>query len=218
MVINYFKIGWRSIVRSKAYSLINIVGLSIGLTTTLLIGLWSWDELTFNSVHSNHDEIAGVWVTTTHDGDMQTGPAIPIPLAAELRNNYAGQFKKLVLASWNWNHTLSVTSDKTILREGMYTEPDFPQMFSMELVEGNLSSALVEPNSIILSSSTALALFGHESAIGKNVRLDNSYDVTVEGIYKDFPSSSAFTRGRQKQRNHQVLLYVFASLYWHLST
>src|SRR5688572_21815502 len=149
MLRGYFIIGWRNILRNKLYSAINIVGLATGMTIALLIGLWLKDELTFNHIHKNHKQISGVWVTTTHDGVMQTGPAISIPLAAELRDNYSNHFKNLALASWNWNHTLSISNKEIVMKEGMYTEPTFLEMFSLQAVEGNLSSSLAEPFSVI---------------------------------------------------------------------
>ena len=194
MLKSYFIIGWRTILRNKIYSAINIVGLSAGMTIALLIGLWLWDEITFNHAHKNHREIAGVWVTTTYDGKMQTGPAISIPLAAELRSNYPNYFKDLVLASWNWNHLLSDSRGKSLLKEGMYAEESFPEMFSLQAIEGNLTSALAEPYSILLSESIAQALFGKRSALGRSLRLDNTHDVKITGVFKDFSSSSEFKR------------------------
>lgn len=194
MYKSYFKIGWRNLLRSKGYSAINIIGLSVGMTTAFLIGMWLWDELTFNYVHTNHDEIAGVWVTTTHEGKMETGPAICLPLGAELKDNYGDQFKALALASWNWNHALSVPGKTVILKEGMYTEAAFPEMFSIQMIEGNSSKALTMPYSIVLSESTAKTLFGNENAIGRPLRLDNTHDVKVTGVYKDLPASSEFRR------------------------
>ncbi len=194
MYRSYFRIAWRNFFRNKVSSSINTLGLSAGMTVAILIGLWLWDELTFNDVHQNHDQLAGVWLTQTFDGKMQTGAAISIPLAAELKNNYSNEFKHLALASWNWNHTLSASKEKVLLKEGMYAEAAFPEMFSLQMIEGNASSVLIEPYSIVLSESVARALFGNESATGKYVRVDNLHDTKVTGVYKDFPVSSEFKR------------------------
>src|SRR5688572_9335222 len=80
------------------------------------------------------------------------------------------------------------------MKEGMYTEPTFLEMFSLQAVEGNLSSGLAEPFSVILAESVAQALFGEESAVGKSIRLDNTYEVKITAVYKDFPISSEFKR------------------------
>ncbi len=191
---SYFTIALRNLFRNKVSSSINILGLSAGMTVTILIGLWLWDELTFNHVHQNHDQLAGVWLTQTFDGKMNTGAAIPIPLAAELKNNYSNEFKHLSLASWNWNHTLSASKEKVLLKEGMFTEDAFPEMLSLQMMEGNASSALIEPYSIVLSESVARALFGNEIATGKYIRVDNLYDTKITGVYRDFPVSSEFNR------------------------
>jgi hypothetical protein len=100
MIKNYFKIAWRNLVRSKGYSAINIGGLAVGMAVAILIGLWIYDELTYDKFHKNYDRIAQVMQHQTFNGDRSTGQAIPMPLVTEMKNKYGSNFKHLVMASW----------------------------------------------------------------------------------------------------------------------
>ena len=93
MIRNYFKIAWRSIRKSKVYSFINIAGLSIGMTVSILIGLWIYDEISFNKNFKNHDRIAQVVQNVTNNGEVQTWTNVPYPLADELRKKLWGRFQ-----------------------------------------------------------------------------------------------------------------------------
>ena len=83
MFNNYFKIAWRNLVRHKGYSAINISGLAVGMTVAMLIGLWIWEELTFDQYDPNYKQVAQVMQNQTFNGEIETGPAIPILLGAE---------------------------------------------------------------------------------------------------------------------------------------
>ena len=100
MFKNYFKIAWRNITKNKAHSFINIAGLSVGMAVAMLIGLWIWDELSFNKYHENYDRIAAVMQHETYNGTISTGDAIPLPLDAEMRKSYGSDFKYIVMSSW----------------------------------------------------------------------------------------------------------------------
>src|SRR4051794_22283965 len=108
MLKNYFKIAWRNLLKSKAYSAINVLGLSIGMAVALLIALWIWDELTYDQYHKNHSQIAQVKTTQTFNGEVGTGQAVAMPLGNELRTKYGSSFKYISMASWNFGHILAV--------------------------------------------------------------------------------------------------------------
>src|SRR5450432_3079009 len=112
MFENYFKIAWRNLLKSKAYSAINILGLSIGMAVALLISLWIWDEVSFDHYHANHAKLAQVMTTQTFNGETFTGQAVAMGLANELRTKYASNFKHVSMASWNFGHILSAGDTK----------------------------------------------------------------------------------------------------------
>ena len=188
MLKNYFKIAWRNLLKSKIYSAINIIGLATGMAVAILIALWIWDELSFNTYHKNHETIAQVMTTQTFNGQTGTGQAVALPLGAELRNKYGSDFKAVSMASWNFGHTLGA-GEKKISAAGMWVEPIFPVMFTVNMLRGNING-LKDPSAILLSASLAKSLFGSEDPINKTLRLDNKLDFKVAGVYEDFPRNT----------------------------
>src|ERR1700733_3794643 len=100
MIKNYFKVAWRNLRKNKVSSFINIGGLAVGMAVALLIGLWIYDELSFDKYHKNHDHIAQVMQNQTFNGKIGTQTSIPYPLGDELRNHYGSNFKYISMASW----------------------------------------------------------------------------------------------------------------------
>ncbi|GAB4018371.1 ABC transporter permease [Spirosoma koreense] len=191
MLRNYVKIAFRNLSRQKAYSFINIGGLSIGMAVAMLIGLWIYDELSFNKYHKNYDRIAQVMQNQTINGSVSTAPTIPIPLANVLRTTYAAGFKWVVLSSWTEGHILSF-GDKKSRRTGNYIEPQAPDLLSLNMVKGT-RAGLNEPYSILLSESAANALFGNSDPLGQLVKIDNQTAVKVTGVYQDLPYNTQFS-------------------------
>ena len=191
MFKNYFKIAWRNLVKNKKSSAINIGGLAIGMAVAILIGLWIWDELSFDKYHKNYDRVAQVMQNQTWNGQVGTGEAIPLPLGEELRTNYGSDFKYIAMASWEGDHILT-DNTKHISKNGMYIDKDGPKLLSLDILQGT-ADGLKEPGSIMLSVSTARALFGDADPMNKLVKIDNRQDVKVTGIYKDLPYNTSFS-------------------------
>ncbi len=188
MFRNYFKIALRNIRKSPGYSSINILGLAVGMAVAILIGLWIWDELSFDKSHENYGRLAQVMTTQTFNGEIGTGQAVAIPMAAELRSKYKNDFKYVALTSWNFDHILAV-GDKKISHSGMWVQPDFPEMFSLKMLKGK-RNALRDPSSIILTESLAKALFGDADPMNKVLKLDNKTELKVAGVFQDFPHNT----------------------------
>ena len=188
MFKNYFKIAWRNLIKSKGYSAINILGLSIGMAVALLIALWIWDELTFDHYHKNHERLGQVMTTQTFNGETGTGPSVAMPLANELRTKYGSNFKHVSMASWNFGHILAV-GDTKITADGMWAEAVFPSMLSLNMIKGSING-LNDPSSILLSASIAKALFGNKDPMNKLVKLDNKESYKVTGVYEDLPHNT----------------------------
>jgi putative ABC transport system permease protein len=189
MIKNYLKVAFRNLLKNKAFSAINIIGLAVGLAVAILIGLWIWDELSFDRYHKNYDRLAQVMTTQTFNGETGTGQAVAIPMGPELRNAHASDFKHVALASWNFDHILAV-GDKKLSREGMWAEWELPVMLTLKMKSGDIT-ALKDPSSILLTESLAKALFGDVDPINKMVKLDNKTSVKVAGVYEDLPHNSS---------------------------
>ena len=190
MFKNYLTVAWRNIVKNKASSLINIGGLAVGMFVAMLIGLWVYNEFSFNKYFDNYSSIAQVNVNANYDGQVYTISSNPMPLANELRTTYGNNFKYVVMSSGTEQHELSV-GDKEFKQGGNYMEADAPSMFTLKMVEG-IRAGLKDINSIMLSQSVAKKLFGNDAAINKLIRIDNKIDVKVTGVYEDLPNNTEF--------------------------
>jgi putative ABC transport system permease protein len=190
MLRTYLKIAWRNLVKNKGYSAINIGGLAIGMAVSMLIGLWIFDELSFNKHHDNYEQIAQVMIKGNFNGQRFAGAAVPRPLEQELRTKYGRNFKHIVMSRWTGNHILSA-GEKKISQTGRFMQEGAPEMLSLKMLAGGWDG-LKDPHSIMLSASTAKAVFGNENPIGKMMRIDNQMDVKVTAIYEDLPFNSTF--------------------------
>src|SRR5687767_12179888 len=191
MINNHFKIGWRKLLRNKGYSAINIGGLALGMTVAMLIGLWIFDELSFNKHHKNYDRIVQAWAGEVHPDTREiTGMhVIEYPLANVLRENYPQYFKEVSMASWQEAFTLSI-DNKKFIRHGLAIEKDAPSIFSFDMIKGNYAD-FSKPNAIFISRSTAISLFGDDDPINKFITI-GSMNAVVTGVYEDLPRNSRF--------------------------
>lgn len=189
MVKSYIKVGWRNLLRSKSYSAINIGGLAVGMAVTILIGLWIWDELSFNKSFKNYDRIGQLWQFVKFDVEKTSYNSLPIPLATELRNQYP-DFERVSLSSYTKDATLAV-DDKQLVRVGNYVEPDFNDMMSVKMLAGSRND-MNDVNTIMLSNTLSHDLFGDEEPLNKIIALNENVSVKITGVYEDFPDNSAF--------------------------
>jgi putative ABC transport system permease protein len=190
MIKNYLKIAWRNLIKNKVHSAINIAGLSVGMAVAMLIGLWIWDELSFNNNHKNSGAIAQVIQNVTNNGEVQTWQSVPLPLAAELRKSYGSLFKQVVNSAGYGDHMLAL-DNKKLTRTGVFMEAGGPEMFTLQMVKGN-RNALTDPTSILISASTSKAYFGDEDPINKTLKIDNHYNAKVAGVFEDMPQNATF--------------------------
>ncbi len=188
MIKNYFKIAWRNIVRSKGYSAINILGLSTGMAVALLIGLWVYYQFSYERFLPGYENVYTARLRFNNNGEIGVGQATPIPLEAALRKEIPG-VKYVAQASWVGSHSL-VLAEKKLYPEGIMAGAEFLQMFQYPLLKGSADAVLKDPYSIVLTQSTAKALFGEEDPLNKVIRIDNSNNLKVTGILKDLPANS----------------------------
>ncbi|MCJ7681961.1 MAG: ABC transporter permease [Candidatus Aminicenantes bacterium] len=183
MLFNHLKIAFRNIKHHKIFSFINITGLAIGLSCCLLILLWVKDELNFERFHENADNL--YLVTFATNGSTVTPTALGPHLAMEYpeiinTSRYAPQGRNLL------QH-----DKKEIYEEGgVMTDPDFIKMFTISFLSGSGENALDDPNSILLSETLALKLFGTTDPIGRMVTYNTRFPLEVKGVFRDYPSNS----------------------------
>lgn len=190
MLRNYFKIALRNISKHKVFSVINIGGLAVGMAVVILIGLWMWDELSYNKHFQNYDRLARVMQNQTFNGVKGSQTSVPFPLGEELRDKYGSDFKHVVMGSGEWGHVIT-SGDKMIIQTGAFFEPAITEMLSLNMKKGS-RAGLTDPSSILLSETAAKAIFGDADPMNKMLKLDNKYTVKVTGVYEDLPYNSDF--------------------------
>jgi ABC-type antimicrobial peptide transport system permease subunit len=198
MVKNYLKIAWRNLIRNRASSIINIGGLAVGMAVAMLIGLWIYDELSFNRYHENYDRIAQITQKEKFLGTVKVGEHMPYPLINEFKANYAGNFKHVIAATQTENNFLSVGENK-IMKVGQYIDADAPEMLTLKMLKGTWA-ALRDRHSILLSASVAKQLFGDADPMDKTIQMSGTWDpanttsnVKVSGVYEDLPLNTKFS-------------------------
>ncbi len=191
MYQSYFKIGWRNLLKNKGYSVINIGGLAVGMSVAILIGLWVYDELSYNKHHRNYDRIAQVMKGGIREGTVFSGGlSLPYPLIDVLKTSYAANFKHIVEALQPREYILS-SGETKISRTGQFMGTGLPEMLSLEMLNGNWD-CLQDPHSILLSASAAKALYGDADPMGKVLKINAEMEVQVSGVYKDLPHNTKF--------------------------
>ena len=190
MIRNYFKIAWRNLFRNKGFSLTNLLGLTIGITCTILIFLWVQDEHTYDKFHANYNSIYKVMANRDFNNQKFTDENMVLPLAPTLQEKIP-QIKKAVVTTHRQEHILTY-GDAKLKKQGYTVSEHFFDMFSWKFVEGNASTAITDPSSIVLTRSTARAFFGNDDPINKTIRIDNDRNANVTAVVEDVPGNSTF--------------------------
>ncbi|HWA33861.1 MAG TPA: ABC transporter permease, partial [Cyclobacteriaceae bacterium] len=190
MTRNYFNVAWRNLLRSKTFSLINIGGLSLGVTCSLLIFLWINDEMHVDAFNSNED-LYSVYERVFPEGRIDAGPWTPGELAAELKQ----RFPEIKYASGLWNHesdALFSLDDKRLNFRGCAADSDFFSMFNYTLLHGSAANALRSPNDITISRKMADAFFGSPAAAyGNTIRMNNNKDFRITAVFENLPANAS---------------------------
>lgn len=191
MYKSYFKIGWRNLVKNKGYSFINIGGLSLGMAVALLIGLWVYDELSFNKYHENYESIAQVSRIETRGGEKKVNNVQVTGLGTLLKNEYATQFENVAIVRGRPEERVLAFGENRFSQSGYFMQPEGPEMFSLNMIQGS-RDGLKDLKSIFLSESLAKKLFGDDDPINQVVKMDSDLDLEVTGVYEDLPNNSTF--------------------------
>ena len=191
MFKHHLKIAYRNQVRNKSIAFINLGGLALGLLITLMIGLWVQDELSWNKDNENYDRVVRVMQKRVFNENPRVIKALPVSLAAELKENYGDVFEHVVLSSFYWDALITQDADALSVT-GVAVQEDAPHVMALKMLNGS-RDGLQEEAAIMLSESTARALFGDDEAMNQTVqRSEQSF--IVKGVYEDFPSTSSFSK------------------------
>lgn len=190
MLKNYLLTALRNFTKNKFYTFINVFGLSIGITCSLLILLWVNDEVTYDRFIPKSDRLYQLWVNSDYDNKINTWRSVPLPTYEALKTRDSN-IKNTAVADWGGDHLLTV-GDKKLSMKGYYVSEEFLEMFQFPLKFGDPTTVLDDPSSIVITESTAKAFFGEEDPINKVIRVDDKGDLKVVGILYDTPKNSSF--------------------------
>lgn len=195
MLQNYLLIALRQFWKQKLFSLINLVGLSLGLACSLLVYLWVQHQLHYDQFQVKQERLFLVLADWYYsDGRREISIATPANLAIELEQNIPGIINTTrLVGAWSADNVLRV-DDTTIKQTGIYADSTFFDLFTFPLLRGNPAQALKDPHSIVINAETARTLFGSTEALGETITLsdkegDRQYVVT--GILADLPAHNS---------------------------
>jgi len=191
MIKNYLKIAFRNLWKNKGFSTINILGLSIGIATCLLITLYVLDELSYDKFNKNADRIYRVNVDLKFGGAEQKFAVASAPLAITVVKDYP-QIENAVRFR-SYGPSLVKKGEQNI-RENriIFADSTLFSVFTLPMIAGDPNTALKEPNSVVITKSMAEKYFGTTNALNKVLRFDNKTDYKVTGVIKDIPENSHF--------------------------
>lgn len=193
MLKNYIKIALRNALRYKGYTALNLMGLVVGIASSLLILLWVNDEVQVDKFHANGDNIYQLFRNMKQSaGSAITTSSIPKPAADLVKAEYS-EVKEVAMLSWLAD-VLIMKNDKAINEEGRMASPEFINMFTFPLLVGDKETALSDLNAILISKSIAEKHFGStwkENVLGESLRIDDERDVIITGVFDDVDDNSS---------------------------
>ncbi len=189
MFKNNFKIAVRNLLKNKAFSLINISGLAIGMAAAMLIFLWIENQVSYDRFYKKTDRIYTLNNRDKFNGQLNAWNTTPKILAPTIKSEYP-EVEDVVRMSGC--HFLFTVGDKHLNEQGDFTDSAFFNVFSFPLVEGNPSTALNNNKGIVLTEDFAKALFGPKPAVGKVLKIDSVDYFTVTAVMKNLPNNTAF--------------------------
>jgi putative ABC transport system permease protein len=190
MFKNYIKIAFRNIRRYKGYSLINIAGLTVGMACFILIFLWVYDELNYDTYHTNSDRLCRIILKKAGDASDAGIPSTPYILPQILKDEYPEIVEVTRVRSRGYPSAVR-NGDITFYEQRFFlADPSFFSMFSYDFVAGNPLTPLPNPNSVVITQEAAKKYFGDENPMGRILRWNNDQNIEVTGIIEKVPYNS----------------------------
>lgn len=188
MFRNYVKVAVRSLARNKFFTIINVLGLALGMSITILFIGATGSVLRYDKFHENYDKIYRIVSILDEKTSTERLASTPVPIGNILDEEYTGMNKLVKINSWAFGEM--AYGNKVLPMRGLFTEPNFFELFSFKMLEGNRNTALRKPYQIIMTSSAADRLFSGADPIGKVVSLADYGEFTISGIMPDVPKGS----------------------------
>ncbi|MDN3492576.1 ABC transporter permease [Winogradskyella bathintestinalis] len=190
MIFNYIKIAFRTLLKNKGYSFLNIFGLAVGITCASLIFLWVEDEVSYDANFKKQDQIYYVSTHQEYDGAWRTFSSTPGPLAEAMKTEIPGVVKA---ARTKHRDFLFSVGDNAINRSGRYVDKDFIEIFSLKFIEGSATNAFNNPNAIVITQEMAEVLYGsNRGVVGKTLKVNDKDSYIITGVMENLPNNITF--------------------------
>jgi len=194
MIRNYIKVTFRNIAKRKTYSIVNILGLSIGIASFLIIYLFISDEISYDRYHKNAGNIYRLVNVYDFDGVGENSASAPFPVAFTLKGDYPDMIKNVVRV-YNFQAPRSYVEyeeKKFNEKHFFFADSTFFNIFDFEFIKGNPQAALNESGSVVITESIAKKYFGKENPLGQSIRFEQNINLHVTGVIKEVPNQSHF--------------------------
>tara|TARA_R110002073_G_scaffold279026_1_gene443120 strand:- start:398625 stop:401012 length:2388 start_codon:yes stop_codon:yes gene_type:complete len=193
MLKNHLKIAWRNLKTNRMFSIINILGLALGLSITILLFLSITHERSYNTMYANKASIYRVLVNTDESYDKEIFCTAPAALAPAIKTDLPEVKYVARMLKHGFGETAFVkVNNRNFLEKGLFwCDPELFKIFDVAFLKGESTTAINRPNTIVISKSTAEKYFGTTDPVGKTIIIDNDKQLEVTGVYEDFPENSS---------------------------
>lgn len=189
MIKNYIKIAWRNLLKNKAFSSINIIGLAIGMAGALLIALWLQNMLSMDRFHEKSDRLHIISNRDMSQGQLWAWVNTPKIMGPTLKKDFP-DIEKFTRYD-QFNNFLTTYNNTKIMSQVAFVDPGFFDMFSFPLVKGSKNKLLQNANSVVLTQKFAKTIFGNTDPVGQTIKIDSVNLVTVDAVLQDLPNNSS---------------------------
>ena len=188
MFKNYFKIAWRNLRKNKLYSFVNIIGLTTGIVSCILIGLYIGHELSYDRFHKNADRIVRITMEYSNGGTVGKYAQTGTKVGPQLKRTFpsVSSFARTFRFPRVITYRDKVFDEKNFL----YADSSFFGIFSFKLIKGNIATVLNAPHQLVITETMAKKYFGNDDPVGKTLLIANSDNYLVTGIAQDAPGNS----------------------------
>jgi putative ABC transport system permease protein len=191
MIRNYIKTAFRSLMKNKGFTFINVFGLALGLAVCMLIVFYVFDELSYDHYNTKVDRIYRIGNDVKYNGNVVSMATAPAPLAATLKSTFPGVEQTVRFMLTGSFHVKKGTQDIQEDRVA-YCDPTVFDVFTLPMIQGSPATALVEPRSIVVNESTAKKYFNTVNVVGKTLILNSGDSYKITGVISDIPRQSHF--------------------------
>lgn len=192
MFKNFILISWRNLLKYKGYTGVNLLGLVLGISAFIILGLYVWEDISFNKFNSNYDRIARVVTIDKARGVSSQRVGVSYPaLGPALKETIPEVQEQVRILSYG-NNPVRYNNENYQVQTTYLTENSFFRIFDFNLLKGSYEEVLTQPRTIVVTEGFASRVFGNDDPIGKSIEDQQGNLLEVVGVMEDVPSSSHF--------------------------